>query len=82
MFPPLDVGLIIASITTLASVLAWYRSQTRNTYAREREISHIFKNQEQAAQLLHQVSADVDDLGDRIARLEVLIITALSLKKV
>jgi len=76
-----DVGLVLAIASTLASVYAWVRAKTRAAYAREREYSHILKGIEQQnaniQNLFHELDHDhkailkeLDEVGDRLQRLE------------
>jgi hypothetical protein len=73
-----DIGLAIGLISSLAGALAWYRSLARSQYARERELAHILKNQEQAGLVLHDLVEQVDDIGDRMTKQEALIISAFA----
>ncbi|MDX2212505.1 MAG: hypothetical protein SFY66_04370 [Oculatellaceae cyanobacterium bins.114] len=73
-----DIGLLIGIISSVAGALAWYRSLARSQYARERELAHILKNQEQTGLVLHDLVDQVDELGDRLTKQEALIITAFA----
>lgn len=70
----IDIGLGIAIFSSLAGVVAWYRSFTRSQYSHEREYSHILKNLEQASATHQEMFKELDGLNDRLSRLEVLII--------
>lgn len=69
-----DIGLLLAIASSAAAVLGWYRSVTRNQYAREREYSHITRNLEQQTQAALELLKELDHLGDRISRIEVLLL--------
>ena len=69
-----DIGLLIAIISAVASALGWYRSATRNAYAREREYAHILRNLEQQTQAFGQLFKLSDSLDDRLSRLEILLL--------
>ncbi|MBD2462268.1 hypothetical protein H6G89_14565 [Oscillatoria sp. FACHB-1407] len=72
-----DVGLLVGLISSLAGALAWYRSLARSQYARERELAHILKNQEQSNLVLRDLVDQVDELGDRLTKHEALLISAI-----
>lgn len=70
----LDIGLFIAAATAIVSVLGWYRSQVRTSYSHEREYLHISRNLEQAAIAHQDIFKEVDQINDRLSRLEILLI--------
>jgi hypothetical protein len=69
-----DVGLIFSLGSSLVGALAWYRAIARSQYARERELSHVLRNQSQAEQALHDLSGEVDQVCDRLTKIEALLI--------
>lgn len=72
-----DVGLILAIASSAAAVLGWYRAVTRNQYAREREYSHIVRSLEQQTLAANELLKELDHLGDRISRLEILMLRSV-----
>lgn len=71
---PVDIGLVISTITSLAAGLGWYRSNARNQYAREREYAHILKNLEQASAAHQEIYKELDAVTDRLSRLEIILL--------
>lgn len=69
-----DVGLVITAVMSSATALGWYRSATRNQYAREREYSHILRNLEQATQAHQEIYKELDTVSERLGRLEILLL--------
>jgi len=69
-----DTGLLLAAGSSAAALLGWYRSVTRNQYAREREYAHIARSLEQQTQAIGELLKELDNLGDRISRLEILVL--------
>jgi hypothetical protein len=70
-----DIGLIFSLGSSLVGALAWYRAIARSQYARERELSHVLRNQNQAQQALCELGDEVDQVGDRLTKIEALLIT-------
>jgi uncharacterized protein YaaR (DUF327 family) len=77
MLAGFDVGLAIALSGVAVSVIGWFRSQTRSQYARERDYAHIMRNQEQEQQAIAELAHEVDTIGDRLTKIEALMISAV-----
>jgi hypothetical protein len=70
----LDIGLALTLTTAFASALVAYRGLVRGQYAREREYAHIMRTLEQNRENIAHLLNEVDTVGDRLSRVEVLIL--------
>lgn len=81
----LDVGLLMGVTGFAASIVSWFRTQTRTAYARERELTHILNSSQQLSLSIEscfkEIQSDhdkllsqLDEVSDRMSRLEILIV--------
>jgi hypothetical protein len=69
-----DIRTALALASSVMGATFWYRGLARSGYAREREYAHIMKNLEQASLSHAEIFKELDELGDRLSRLEILLI--------
>jgi hypothetical protein len=73
MLGGLDVSLTITLVTSTAAVLAWYRGQTIHAYERQNAYQNLLKSIEQVTLVQKETCKEIDELGDRINRVEMLL---------
>jgi len=80
----MDYGVIIAVGSAAAGIIAWFWNYSRASYARERKLGHIERalrehNQnvatlcEENESALKEIDRKLDDIGDRLLRIELAI---------
>lgn len=62
------VGAVIAVLTFLGGILAWWSANVEKQYAAKRDFEHLKRNYEQIAQTLKVIHEDMDDRFDFMER--------------
>jgi hypothetical protein len=69
-----DPRLVLALLSSLVGAIAWYRALARSEYEKERQYAHIMKNLEQASLAHAEIFKELDAVGDRLSRLEIILL--------
>lgn len=75
-FASFGLGLI----SSLSAGLVWLGNQQKRTWALERDIAHVRRNQEQLVQGMSSLSDEMDELHNRLVQ-EIIELKALSYRQ-